>query len=1175
VDSVLSIYLPAGSLVINNEDWTQNITNLTYGVTPTVADWYPYTETSNILNVLLQAEDINSTPGVAYGHVKTVSYGATATAGENSYKISDGINPLMHGKFILEFVRTDAGDSSSLYKSIAVQGTSNGILDTTTDFTLELHGFKDKTAILGTLDGTDVTYTHKMPVREEEISTGAAVLRWADVPSGGTSVFRHPFKVTSTELNTVNVQFGRVYEERVWRDAQTEPKLSYDEFTYDTGSGTFSETTGIDITLGVGSIEEYLIIAINSLNETSLTDKTYIICTRSQLTSGNYDATPIAKATRATTSDPWTIEQIITTDYTFPRIQPVPFDITKYGSKWVMYIPLNSLVVNQKDWSHSIEYLTSGISAIIGDWYEYDITKNYIGIYPNSFQTGLGFGSVARAEYGTDQYGLSGKGWKLSNGAVPLMKGAIDYEFIRPDSGDIFTKYRSIATQGTDNGIIFDSYYVDSTIELHGFKNNTQIAGTLDGTDTTYTHKIAVREEEIATGKAELRWADLPTPAEPTPFTHPWQALVTAYGNGSGDTISIQIGRVYEANTSNTGQSYPTNTPFFCFREITSSNSYTPGSVVTLTAPTTADTLCVTVTSNSADSIGDTYQLEWEGSTSSSIFARLATYTPGSGVAGTFEQIAMGAVWRSVQQAWSFALGKFNGNRCIHIPANSIWINAANWTTTSSLSGAGPTDWYTLPIGILSAYILMSYADGEYGKVQGVTLDTSIPSHQGEIITIPLADNQNTTTGVCNGLVNGAIYLDILRPDAAATDPLDLNIYKSIEAFGVENHTIGLEAFRAGTASQDPFDEADSYSHMFPVRETNSLGKVYLRWYDSAFLKDAIEAEIADQIGVIDWGSVITWTEIFTDYWENWYDDQYPDGKFWELGGDYSLAYGSSIGSDASTKVIDLTNNLLHGVGGGKTVDWANHELWDSGGGVATYSLNWVNRDCKNSSELVVLSWEDQILSDDGGKQSVLWSGRTLRDSAEAIVLDWANSALMNSTTKAVDWANHQLTDVGNPNGYSLSWVNRDCKNSAGNVTLNWENQLLTDQSGNGWQSGTFVPATNDYFHLGISTAYWASACISDLYIDEIRSLNGQAVDLYHNIIPQAALYLGDGGHEFAGLFLNSTGAIYFNGIEVLKARQASVTAPTGGSVIDAEARTAINDLIARLDSTNGHGLIT
>jgi hypothetical protein len=62
-------------------------------------------------------------------------------------------------------------------------------------------------------------------------------------------------------------------------------------------------------------------------------------------------------------------------------------------------------------------------------------------------------------------------------------------------------------------------------------------------------------------------------------------------------------------------------------------------------------------------------------------------------------------------------------------------------------------------------------------------------------------------------------------------------------------------------------------------------------------------------------------------------------------------------------------------------------------------------------------------------------------------------------------------------------------------------------------------------------------------------------------------------GHLSVGTFaMDGTDGFTANGFQVVTFRQSAVTAPTGGSTVDSQARTAISDIINRLQT---HGLIS
>ena len=76
----------------------------------------------------------------------------------------------------------------------------------------------------------------------------------------------------------------------------------------------------------------------------------------------------------------------------------------------------------------------------------------------------------------------------------------------------------------------------------------------------------------------------------------------------------------------------------------------------------------------------------------------------------------------------------------------------------------------------------------------------------------------------------------------------------------------------------------------------------------------------------------------------------------------------------------------------------------------------------------------------------------------------------------------------------------------------------------------------------------------------------------YVQLVRDAVQLQGSGGFNSSQLGLTS---LSFNGNQVLAARGAAVANPTGGMIVDVECRATVSELLSRLRSTTGHGLIS
>lgn len=85
---------------------------------------------------------------------------------------------------------------------------------------------------------------------------------------------------------------------------------------------------------------------------------------------------------------------------------------------------------------------------------------------------------------------------------------------------------------------------------------------------------------------------------------------------------------------------------------------------------------------------------------------------------------------------------------------------------------------------------------------------------------------------------------------------------------------------------------------------------------------------------------------------------------------------------------------------------------------------------------------------------------------------------------------------------------------------------------------------------------------------NQIAGTNTQCVTV------RAGLMVGASATDQGAGNINMESALYRSGTKVVGAQGAAVTDASGGATIDAEARTAINTLLARLRASTGHGLI-
>lgn len=123
-----------------------------------------------------------------------------------------------------------------------------------------------------------------------------------------------------------------------------------------------------------------------------------------------------------------------------------------------------------------------------------------------------------------------------------------------------------------------------------------------------------------------------------------------------------------------------------------------------------------------------------------------------------------------------------------------------------------------------------------------------------------------------------------------------------------------------------------------------------------------------------------------------------------------------------------------------------------------------------------------------------------------------------------------------------------------------------------------FIPPTSSSVNyylvldaLGLNVDSYSTVNIPNLFFAQTQKVSGTRSGTLH-IFPSSMST--DGKIQMTGYSIDladSTGTYKVNGTQVVTTRQSAITAPSGGTTIDTQARTAINTIISRLQT---HGLI-
>lgn len=191
----------------------------------------------------------------------------------------------------------------------------------------------------------------------------------------------------------------------------------------------------------------------------------------------------------------WTVEGPSTVGQ---RRVHAPFSLMTDGTDTFMYVPANSIMIN------GATFTVAGLTAHdITDWYVVTSFTSGLNLYINFDEADGQYGKPAAVLFGTSA--PPGRVITIpilaatTEGLVSIAFGAIYHERISFDGDCSCSLYKSIekATGGpwTDE---------DHTLQIRGFRGATAPSACLLDTEDSYTHALAVRENDGT--NSDMRW---------------------------------------------------------------------------------------------------------------------------------------------------------------------------------------------------------------------------------------------------------------------------------------------------------------------------------------------------------------------------------------------------------------------------------------------------------------------------------------------------------------------------------------------------------------------------------------------------------------------------------------------------------------------------------------------